>query len=50
MDLAQETGHANFELISRLSKKDHLYDACQFGKQVKLSFKSKDCISTSRLL
>ena len=53
-------GHANFELILKFFKKnfviglqninfekDHLYDACQFGKQVKSSFKSKDCISTS---
>ena len=56
-------GHANFELISKLSKKDlviglpkiifkkyHLCDACQYGKQVKSSFKSKDCICTSRPL
>ena len=30
--------------------KDHICDACQFGKQVKTSFKSKDFISTSRSL
>ena len=56
-------GHTNFKLISKLSKmdlviclpkivfeKDHLCDACQLGKQVKSSFKSKDCVSTSRPL
>ena len=30
--------------------KDHICDACQFGKQVKISFKRKDFISTSRPL
>ena len=29
-------------------KKDRVSDACQFGKQVKISFKDKNHISTSR--
>ena len=30
--------------------KDKIYDACQFGKQVRNSFKSKNSVSTSRPL
>ena len=50
-------GHVNFDLISELFKKnlviglpkinynkDHICDACQFGKQIKISFKYKDFI------
>ena len=56
-------GHANWRLISELSKlqlvrglpdidyhSDALYGACQKGKIVKTSFKSKDIVSTSRPL
>ena len=56
-------GHANWRLISKLSKLqlvsgvpdidydlDTLYGACQKGKIVKSSFKSKDIVSTSRPL
>jgi len=56
-------GHANWRLISKLSKlqlvrglpdidyhSDALCGACQKGKIVKTSFKSKDIVSTSRLL
>ncbi|XP_042983357.1 uncharacterized protein LOC122312768, partial [Carya illinoinensis] len=56
-------GHANMELISKLSKndlvrglpktyflKDKICDACQFGKQTKTSFKTKKHISTTRPL
>ena len=56
-------GHASMSTISTLSKKnlvdglpslvfekDKVCDACQFGKQVKSSFKSKKFISTSRPL
>jgi len=56
-------GHANWRLISKLSKlqlvrglpdieyhSDALCSACQKGKIVKISFKSKDIVSTSRLL
>jgi len=56
-------GHANWRLISKLSKLqlvkglpniyyhlDALYGACQKGKIVKSSFKSKDIFSTSRPL
>jgi len=56
-------GHANWRLISKLSKlqlvrglpdidyhSDALCGACQKGKIVKSSFKSKDIISTSRPL
>ena len=31
-------------------EKDKLCDACQFGKQVKVSFKPKKCVSTSKPL
>ena len=31
-------------------KKDRIYDACQLGKQIKVSFKSKNIILTSRPL
>lgn len=30
--------------------KDYLCDACQRGKQVKVSFKSKNCVSTTKPL
>jgi len=56
-------GHANWRLISKLSKlqlvrglpnidyhSDALCGACQKGKIVKTSFKSKDIVSTSRPL
>jgi len=56
-------GHANWRLISKLSKlqlvrglpdidyhSDTLCGACQKGKIVKNSFKSKDIVSTSRPL
>jgi len=56
-------GHANWRLISKLSKlqlvrglpdidyhSDALSGACQKGKIVKTSFKSKDIVSTSRPL
>ena len=56
-------GHANWRLISRLSKSqlvkglpdidyhsDALCGACQKGKIVKTSFKAKDIVSTSRPL
>ena len=56
-------GHASMSTISKLSKKnlvdglpniifekDKICDACQFGKQVKSSFHSKNFISTSRPL
>ena len=44
--------HTSMIIISILSKKNLVdtCDACQFGKQVKNSFKSKKFISTSRLL
>ena len=41
-------------LIFDLSKinfdKDKIYDACQLGKQTKVSFKSKNIVSTSKPL
>ena len=56
-------GHANWRLISKLSKSqlvsglpdidyhsDALCGACQKGKIVKTSFKSKDIVSTSKPL
>ena len=56
-------GHASMDLIQKLSSnelvrglpkskfnKDRICDACQFGKQVKSSFKSKNLVSTSRPL
>ena len=56
-------GHAHFDLISKLSKnelviglpkfifeKDKLCDACQFGKQTRISFKSKNIVSITKLL
>ena len=56
-------GHINMELISKISKKDlvkgipkirfekdKVCDACQFGKQIKTSFKDKIYISTSKPL
>jgi len=55
--------HVNLKHISKLSKKDlvkglpnicwktHLlFEACQQGKHIKTSFKSKDVISTTILL
>ena len=56
-------GHAHIDLISKLAKKelviglpkisfekDRLCGACQQGKQTKVSFKSKNIVSTSRPL
>ena len=56
-------GHASMDLISKISKndlvkglpkigfqKDKICEACQFGKQIKTSFKSKNHISTSKPL
>jgi hypothetical protein len=55
--------HLNFDLLNKIVSKDlvvrlpklkftkdHLCDACQMGKQTKISFKSKSGISTSRPL
>ena len=55
--------HANMNLISKLIKKDlvkglpkldfekdKICDACQFGKQIRNSFESKNIVSTSRPL
>ena len=57
-------GHASMRTLSKLVKndlvigllpklkfgKDKICDACQFGKQVRNSFKSKNLVSTSRPL
>ncbi|WP_222273469.1 hypothetical protein, partial [Modestobacter marinus] len=56
-------GHVNMDLLQKLSRnnlvvglpkanfsKDKICDACQFGKQIKTSFKTKAHISTSRPL
>ncbi|KAH9763753.1 hypothetical protein KPL70_001275 [Citrus sinensis] len=56
-------GHASMDLISKIVKndlvkglpkinfqKDRTCEACQFGKQIKTSFKSKNCVSTSKPL
>ncbi|KAL5578770.1 hypothetical protein UlMin_011212 [Ulmus minor] len=56
-------GHANMDLLNKLStrqlvkglpsvsfQKDKICDACQFGKQIKSSFKSKKMISSTRPL
>ena len=56
-------GHASIKTLSKLIKndlvielsklsfdKDKICDACQFGKQVRNSFKSKNLVSTSRPL
>ena len=56
-------GHASMKTLSKLTKndlviglpklsfeKDKICDACQFGKQVKNFFKSKNSVSTSRPL
>ncbi|KAH9650254.1 hypothetical protein KPL70_026300 [Citrus sinensis] len=56
-------GHASMDLISKISKddlvkglpkigfqKDKICEACQFGKQIKTSFKNKNHISTSKPL
>ena len=56
-------GHESMDLISKISKsdlvtglkkisfqKDRIYEACQFGKQIKTSFKSKNHVSTSKPL
>ena len=56
-------GHASMKTLSKLVKndlviglpklnfnKDKICDACQFGKQVRSSFKPKNLVSTSRLL
>ena len=55
--------HASMDLISKISKndlvkglpkisfqKDRICEACQFGKQIKTSFKSKNHTSTSKPL
>ncbi|KAL3513312.1 hypothetical protein ACH5RR_026029 [Cinchona calisaya] len=55
--------HFNMGLIENLAKKElvrglpklkflknKICDACQFGKKVKISFKPKNCVSTSKLL
>lgn len=55
--------HVNFDLLNKVVSKDlvvglpkiklskyHLCDACQVGKQTRVSFKSKNIISTSRPL
>ena len=56
-------GHAGMSQLSKLSKgeyviglpklhfkKDKLFDACQYGKQSKSSFKAKDMVSTTKPL
>ena len=56
-------GHASMDLISKISKndlvkslpkisfkKDKIYEACQFGKQIKISLKNKNHIFTSKPL
>ena len=56
-------GHASLSLLNKLVSKDlvvglptikyndgKVCDACAKGKQVKISFKSKRCVSTSRPL
>ncbi|KAH9735120.1 hypothetical protein KPL71_017636 [Citrus sinensis] len=56
-------GHASMDLISKIVKndlvkglskinfqKDRICEACQFGKQIKTSFKSKNHVSTSKPL
>ncbi|KAH9770099.1 Integrase catalytic domain-containing protein [Citrus sinensis] len=56
-------GHASMDLISKILKndlvkglpkigfqKDNICEACQFGKQIKTSFKNKNHISTSKPL
>ena len=56
-------GHASMKTFSKLAKndlviglpklsfdKDKICDACQFGKQVRNSFKSKNFVFTSRPL
>ncbi|KAH9794255.1 hypothetical protein KPL71_004834 [Citrus sinensis] len=56
-------GHASMDLISKISKddlvkglpkigfqKDKICEACQFGKQIKTSFKNKNHISTPKPL
>lgn len=55
--------YVNFDLLNKLTSKDlviglpkikfskdHLCDACQMGKQTRVSFKSKNIVSTSRPL
>ena len=45
---------ATKDLVKRLPKLnfkyDHICDACQFGKQIRGSFKSKNMVSTTKLL
>ncbi|KAL3520040.1 hypothetical protein ACH5RR_018189 [Cinchona calisaya] len=52
MDLLKNLAHK--ELVRGLPKlkfvENKIYDACQFSKQVKVSFKPKNCVSTSRPL
>ena len=56
-------GHSNMDLLTKISRKklvrgllkisydnDRPCEVCQLGKQCKISFKSKDCISTFRPL
>ena len=56
-------GHGSMKTLSKLVKndlvirlpkwifnKDKIFNACQFGKQVRTSFKSKNLVSTSRPL
>ena len=53
--------HVNFDLLNKVVakdlvvglpkikfSKDHLCDACQMGKQTRISFKSKNIVSTTR--
>ena len=59
----RRVGHANIHLITKLIKRNivkcilslnfkegKICDACQLGKQIRNSFKSKNIISTSRPL
>ncbi|XP_075103613.1 uncharacterized protein LOC142178183 [Nicotiana tabacum] len=59
----KKLGHASMHLIEKLSKHDlviglpklnfsrnHVCDACQIGKQIRNSFKSKDIVSTTKPL
>ncbi|XP_075099524.1 uncharacterized protein LOC142176293 [Nicotiana tabacum] len=60
---SRKLGHASMHLIEKLSKhelvidlpklnfsRNHICDACQFGKQTRNSFKNKDIVSTSKHL
>ena len=52
MDLLNEISKKNLvrESPKIKFKKDKICDACQFGKQTKVAFKFKNCISISRPL